>query len=88
MRVIDLALKDLLQIVRDWKAALFMVVMPIIFTMFFGFAFGGSGGGACFARTGGGVFFCQRRRRLIRARRACSLASRASSSTSCADIFF
>ena len=36
MRVIDLALKDLLQIVRDWKSALFLVVMPILFTLFFG----------------------------------------------------
>jgi len=37
MRIIDIALKDLLQIIRDWKAALFLVVMPIIFTLFFGF---------------------------------------------------
>jgi len=43
MRVIDLALKDLLQIVRDWKTALFMVVMPIVFTLFFGFVSGGTG---------------------------------------------
>ncbi len=46
MRVIYLALKDLLQIVRDWKAAFFLVVMPIAFTLLFGFAFGGSGDGA------------------------------------------
>ena len=39
MRIIDLALKDLLQIVRDWKSALFLVVMPILFTLFFGFVF-------------------------------------------------
>jgi ABC-2 type transport system permease protein len=37
MRLIDLALKDLLQILRDWKSALFLVVMPILFTLFFGF---------------------------------------------------
>jgi ABC-type Na+ efflux pump permease subunit len=43
VRVIDLALKDLLQIVRDWKTALFMVVMPIVFTLFFGFVFGSTG---------------------------------------------
>ncbi len=37
MRAIDLAGKDLLQIMRDWKSALFLVVMPILFTLFFGF---------------------------------------------------
>lgn len=45
MRVIDLALKDLLQIVRDWKSALFLVVMPILFTLFFGLMFGSSAEG-------------------------------------------
>lgn len=44
MRVIDLALKDLLQVVRDWKSALFLVIMPIIFTFFFGLIYGGIGG--------------------------------------------
>jgi ABC-2 type transport system permease protein len=44
MRVIDLALKDLLQIVRDWKSALFLVIMPLIFTFFFGLLYGGIGG--------------------------------------------
>lgn len=43
MRVIDLALNDLLQIVRDWKAAFFLLIMPIAFTLMFGFAFGGFG---------------------------------------------
>ena len=33
MRIIDLALKDLLQIIRDWKAAFFLIVMPIGFTL-------------------------------------------------------
>jgi ABC-2 type transport system permease protein len=42
MRIIDITLKDLLQIVRDWKAAFFLLVMPIFFTLVFGFAFGGS----------------------------------------------
>jgi ABC-2 type transport system permease protein len=37
MRSVDLALKDLVQVVRDWKSALFLVVMPILFTLFFGF---------------------------------------------------
>jgi ABC-2 type transport system permease protein len=44
MRIIDLAAKDLLQIVRDWRAAIFLVVMPIAFTLLFGFAFGGFAG--------------------------------------------
>lgn len=42
MRVIDLALKDLLQIVRDRRSAFFLVVMPILFTVFFGTIFGSS----------------------------------------------
>ncbi|MBN1978250.1 MAG: ABC transporter permease [Anaerolineae bacterium] len=41
MRIIDLTLNDLKQIVRDWKTALFLVVMPIGFTLFFGVIFGG-----------------------------------------------
>jgi len=43
MRFLDIALKDLLQIVRDWKATFFLLVMPIAFTLVFGFAFGGVG---------------------------------------------
>jgi ABC-2 type transport system permease protein len=39
MRIVDLALKDLTQITRDWKSALFLVVMPILFTLFFGLIF-------------------------------------------------
>ena len=45
MRVIDLALKDLLQILRDWKSALLLVAMPILFTVFFGTVFGSSADG-------------------------------------------
>ena len=44
MRVIDLALKDLRQIVRDRKSALFLVLIPIIFTLFIGLVFVASGG--------------------------------------------
>ena len=44
MRVIDLMVKDLIQLVRDWKAATFLVAMPILFTIFFGFLFAGTGG--------------------------------------------
>ncbi|MGB3715292.1 MAG: ABC transporter permease [Candidatus Promineifilaceae bacterium] len=45
MKIIDLLLKDLLQTVRDWRAALFLVIMPVGFTIMFGFAFGGFGNG-------------------------------------------
>jgi ABC-2 type transport system permease protein len=37
MRILDLARKDLIQIIRDWKSALFLVIMPLLFTLFFGF---------------------------------------------------
>ena len=40
MRIIDIALKDLLQITRDWKSAMFLVAMPILFTLFFGIVLG------------------------------------------------
>jgi ABC-2 type transport system permease protein len=36
MRVMDLAIKDLRQILRDWRSALFLAIMPILFTLFFG----------------------------------------------------
>ncbi len=36
MRIIDLALKDWQQLVRDKKALLFLVAMPIMFTVFMG----------------------------------------------------
>ena len=45
MRIIDLALKDLTQLVRDWKSAFFLLIMPIGFTLLFGFVFGGVGSG-------------------------------------------
>ena len=44
MRMIDLALKDLKQLARDWKAFMFLLAMPIAFTLFFGFIFGGTSG--------------------------------------------
>ncbi|HEX5840202.1 MAG TPA: ABC transporter permease [Anaerolineales bacterium] len=43
MRIIDLALKDLSQMLRDKRSLLFLVVMPIVFTFFMGFAFRGGG---------------------------------------------
>lgn len=43
MRIVDLALKDLSQILRDRKSALFLVIMPVAFTAFMGFALGQAG---------------------------------------------
>jgi ABC-2 type transport system permease protein len=40
MRILDLAIKDWMQIFRDWKSGLFLVVMPILFTIFFGMVMG------------------------------------------------
>ena len=39
MRVFDMALKDITEVLRDRKSALFLVLMPVLFTLFFGFAF-------------------------------------------------
>ena len=43
MRILKLTLKDLSQVVRDWKSALFLLIMPLLFALFFGFIFGGGG---------------------------------------------
>ena len=40
MRVLNLAFKDWMQIFRDWKSGIFLVVMPILFTLFFGMVMG------------------------------------------------
>ena len=40
-RILDIAAKDLTQILRDRKSFLFLLIMPIAFTFLFGFAFGG-----------------------------------------------
>jgi ABC-2 type transport system permease protein len=45
MRIFDLILKNVTQIIRDWKAAFFMLVVPIIFTLLMGLIFGGFSGG-------------------------------------------
>jgi ABC-2 type transport system permease protein len=44
MRIFDLTLKDLTQILRDKKSLLFLVAMPIVFTLFMGFAYRGNSG--------------------------------------------
>jgi len=43
MRIIDLTLKDLSQIFRDKRSLLFLVAMPIVFTLFMGFAYKSGG---------------------------------------------
>ncbi len=40
MRFVDLALKDLQQVLRDRRSLLFLLVMPIVFTAVMGYAFG------------------------------------------------
>jgi len=44
MRILDLAIKDLSQMFRDKQSLLFLVVMPIAFTFFMGFAYRGTSG--------------------------------------------
>lgn len=44
IRILDLAWKDLLQNVREKQTFIFLLIMPIIFTLLFGLAFGGTGG--------------------------------------------
>jgi ABC-2 type transport system permease protein len=44
MRVLDLALKDLYQLVKDWKTFLFLLAMPLVFTLLFGTVFSGGDG--------------------------------------------
>ncbi|HLO29900.1 MAG TPA: ABC transporter permease [Anaerolineales bacterium] len=45
IRIFDITLKDLLQLSRDFKTFMFLLIMPILFTFLFGFAFGGFGSG-------------------------------------------
>lgn len=45
IRILDIAAKDLLQLVRDRKIFMFLLVMPILFTFLFGYAFGGFSSG-------------------------------------------
>jgi ABC-2 type transport system permease protein len=40
-RILDIAFKDILQLTRDFKTFMFLILMPILFTFLFGFAFGG-----------------------------------------------
>ena len=45
IRILDITLKDLMQLTRDFKTFMFLLIMPILFTFLFGYAFGGFGGG-------------------------------------------
>lgn len=45
-RILDITAKDLLQLLRDRKTFLFLLIMPVVFTFLFGYAFGGFGGAA------------------------------------------
>jgi len=42
--ILDIAYKDLFELVRNRMTFLFLLVMPMVFTVIFGFAFGGFGG--------------------------------------------
>ena len=44
MRVLTLAFKDMKQLFQSWQTAFFLLIMPVIFTLMFGFMFGGIGG--------------------------------------------
>ena len=44
MKFLDITLKDLFQIFKDWQPAVFLVAAPILFTLMFGFMFGGFSG--------------------------------------------
>jgi len=50
IRILDIALKDLMQLVRDFKTFMFLLIMPIVFTLLFGYAFGGFGSGSSDSR--------------------------------------
>ncbi len=41
IRILDITLKDLMQLLRDAKTFMFLLIMPIVFTFLFGYAFGG-----------------------------------------------
>ncbi|MCX6034061.1 MAG: ABC transporter permease [Chloroflexi bacterium] len=49
-RIFDITVKDLTQILRDRKAFMFLLLMPILFTILFGFAFSGTGKGPADSR--------------------------------------
>lgn len=52
MRIIELAFNDLKQILRDKKSFLFLLLMPVVFTAFMGYAFGPGDDGESLPRLG------------------------------------
>ncbi len=46
IRILDIAFNDVRQLMRERMTFMFLLVMPIAFTLMFGFAFGAFGGGA------------------------------------------
>ena len=50
IRILDITLKDLLQLLRDAKTFMFLLIMPVIFTLLFGYAFGGFSSGSSDSR--------------------------------------
>jgi ABC-2 type transport system permease protein len=44
MRILALAIKDLKQMLQNRMTAFFLLIMPVIFTLMFGFMFGGTSG--------------------------------------------
>ena len=55
IRIIDIAIKDWVQLIRDRKVFLFSLIMPIAFTLMFGYASGGFSTGVSDARLPIGV---------------------------------
>ncbi|MBE3038656.1 MAG: ABC transporter permease [Chloroflexi bacterium] len=49
-RIFDITVKDLTQILRDRKTFMFLLLMPILFTILFGLAFSGTGKGPADSR--------------------------------------
>jgi ABC-2 type transport system permease protein len=45
IRILDITLKDLMQLLRDVKTFMFLLIMPVLFTFLFGYAFGGFSSG-------------------------------------------
>lgn len=39
MKTLDIAMKDILQVLKDRKSVFFLVLLPLVFTLFFGFVF-------------------------------------------------
>ncbi len=56
-RILDIAFKDLLQLSRDFKTFMFLLIMPILFTFLFGFAFGGFNSGEFRLAPARGLYF-------------------------------